>query len=305
MSAPLVITAPGIYPDCTAEQYHSDPVVSPSLSSTIAKLLVSKSPKHAWLAHARLGGAKVEGEEESADPSASKAKALGELIHRLVLGKGAEIEVIHADNYKTAAARAERDGALALGKLPVLAHNLPEAQAAADACRAQLDDMGLDYVFRGGMREVVIVWQTPEGVWCRAMIDFILIDEATKTAEIFDLKTVGRSSHPKACASQIDQMGYDISLEWYERGVVSVRPDLAGRIKKRWIFLEVAAPFAATPIEISAEWQMAASHDCDKAIALWRKCTSENRWPFYTDKIERLDPKPWRLADSFMNQSDE
>lgn len=296
----MTITAPGIYTDCSETDYHSDPCPSPSLSSTVAKLLVSKSPKHAWLSHPRLGGMKEAGDEESADPSASKSKALGELIHRLVLGKGSDIEVIHEDAYRSNVAKAKRDLALEQGKLPVLAHKLPEAQAAADACRAQLDAMGLDYVFRG-TREAVIVWQTEAGVWCRAMIDDLTIDENTKTAEIWDLKSVGRSSHPKACGAQIEAMGYDISLEFYLRGLLAVRPDLAGRVKRRWVFLETMAPYAATPVEISAEWELAAEHDCEKAMAIWRRCMETGRWPYYVEKIERLEPKPWRLADAFMN----
>lgn len=293
------IDKPGIYSALTAEQYHADPCVVPSLSSTIAKLLVSKSPAHAYHAHVRLGGAKDEGDEETSDPSASKAKALGELIHRLVLGKGADIEVIHEDAYRTNVAKAKRDVALAQGKLPVLAHKLPEAQAAADACRRQLDDMGYDYVYRDGQKEVVIVW-SENGIWLRAMVDWLLIDENSKTALIRDLKTVGRSSHPSACAKQITDMGYDLSLSFHLRGLIAVRPDLAGRVKIAWDFLEVKPPYATTPVEISGEWQMAAEMRCERAIALWRKCTAENRWPFYADTMTRLDPRPWDIADMMM-----
>mgnify|MGYP003651518206 CR=1 FL=1 len=293
----MIITKPGIYQDCDATAYHGDPVAVPSLSSTMAKLLVTKSPRHAWLAHPKLGGAKEEGDEEGFDPSASKAKALGELIHALVLGKGAEIVVINADSWRTNAAKAERDAAVAAGHIAVLAHKLPEAQAAAAAWRSQLDDMGFDRVFRDGMKEVVLVWEE-NGTWFRAMIDQLIIDEDTKTAEIWDLKTVGRSSHPAACAKQITDFGYDLSLDFYSRGLVALRPDLAGRIKKRWVFGEVAAPFAATPIEINGEWEMVAQMQCDRAIALWRKCVAENRWPFYASDIVRLEPKPWMIADA-------
>lgn len=300
----IPITSPGIYQAITAQQYHADCCATPSLSSTIAKLLVSQSPAHAHHAHPRLGGAKEDGDDDTSDLSASKAKALGELIHRLVLVKGADIVVIEEDSYRTSAAKAQKAAALNAGHLPVLAHKLPEAQAAADAARRQLDEMGLGHVFRHGMKEVVIVWQTPDGVWCRAMIDNLIINEDSKTAEIFDLKTVGRSSHPEACASQISKLGYDLSLEFYHRGLITVRPDLAGRVKRRWAFLEVAPPYAVTPVEISGEWEMAAAVRCDRAIAIWKKCLSENRWPFYVSAIERLTPKPWDIADAFMQEDE-
>lgn len=291
---------PGIHVAVSPGDYHSDPVATPSLSSTIAKTLITKSPRHAWLAHPRLGGAKDDSDEETADPSASKAKALGELIHRLVLGKGADIVVIDADSWRTNAAKAERDAAMSAGRIAVLAHKLPEAQAAADAWRVQLDEMGFDRVFRDGMKEVVLVWREDGETWCRAMADQIIIDEDSKTAEIWDLKTVGRSSRPAACAKQITDFGYDLSLNFYERGLVTLRPDLGGRIKKRWIFGEVAAPFAATPIEINGEWEMVARMQCDRAIALWRKCVASGKWPFYCDAIVRLEPKPWMITDAMV-----
>lgn len=299
----MIIDKPGIYAAISAADYHADCVApAPSLSSSIAKELVSRSPRHAWLAHPRLGGMPVDGEEDNGDPSASKAKALGELIHRLVLGKGGEIVVFDADSWRSPAIRAQRDLARAKGQLPVLATKLPEAQKAADEARRQLDEMGLDYVFRDGMKEVVIVWQTPQGVWCRAMMDCLIIDENAKTAEIWDLKTCGRSSHPTACAAQISKLGYDLSLEFYLRGLVTLRPDLTGRVKRRWAFLETLPPHALTPCHISAEWEMSAEIRCSRAIALWKKCTDENRWPFYVDEVTRLEAKPWDLVDAFAQE---
>ena len=38
----------------TAEQYHSDPCPTASLSSSIANILLDQSPLHAYLAHSRL-----------------------------------------------------------------------------------------------------------------------------------------------------------------------------------------------------------------------------------------------------------
>lgn len=294
------IDVPGFY-EMEPALYHKDPVKTVSLSSTIAKELIARSPAHGYHKHPRLGGAKDD-DETAADPSASKEKMLGEIIHKLVLGKGADIEVVDAKDWRTNAAKEIRDAAFAAGKLPILSHKLPEAQAAAAACRTQLDDMGLDYVFRDGLREVVLVWSNGKS-WYRAMIDQLLIDEKTQTAEIFDLKTVSRSSHPEACAKQIGDLGYDLGIEFYRRGLVALRPELAGRIKTRWVFLEVKPPYAATPVEISGEWQMAANSQCDRAIALWQKCMAEKKWPFYTTGIERLSPKPWLIADAFNEET--
>jgi hypothetical protein len=82
------------------QDYHADPCVSPSLSQSIAHTLVTLSPRHAWLEHPRLGGQKRK---------ATKAMDEGSILHRLLLGEGVDVGVIHEDDYKTKAARELRD----------------------------------------------------------------------------------------------------------------------------------------------------------------------------------------------------
>lgn len=295
------ITAPGIYPAIPAETYHTDPCVEISLSSSIAKELLSRSPKHAWQKHPRLGGKPQDGEEE-VDPKVSKEMEKGTLIHRLMLGRGGDIEVCPFDNWRKDAAKAQRDVAKLKGRIPTLPHLMEAAQQAADAARQQLDAMGLDYVFRHGSNEVVIVWREPNGAWCRAMVDNLIVDEASKTAEIWDIKTTGKSSHPEACGTQIGNLGYDLSLAFHERGLIALRPDLAGRVQKRWVFVETNPPYAATPISISAEWEMAGAHRTEQAIAKWQKSVSEGRWPYYVGEVTRIEPKPWQIASAFLDE---
>lgn len=294
------IDAPGIY-EMSAEEYHADPCIEPSLSSTIAKALVSKSPAHAFEAHPKLGGA-IDNDAE--EPEDTKEQVLGALCHRLMLGKGADIVTVDADSWRSNAAKAQRDLAVAQGKIPVLKDKLPEAEAAVKSARFQLDFLGLGHVFRDGRKEIVLVWQE-DGIWLRAMLDNLIIDEDSKTADIWDLKTVSRSSHPKACAAQIETLGYDLSLQFYSRGLAKLRPDLVGRIRRHWAFMEVKPPYSVTPCEITGEWEMVAEHNTERAIALWRKCLTENRWPHYVEAITRLEPKPWMLNDLLSSTSHE
>ena len=82
-----MIEAPGIYDGIPENDYHADPVgPAPSLSASIAKLLVLKSPRHAWLAHPRLNKAKAEEVEK-----AKRARDVGTATHKLVLGAGKTI----------------------------------------------------------------------------------------------------------------------------------------------------------------------------------------------------------------------
>lgn len=292
------ITKPGIYPLIKPEAYHKDPCEKVSLSSSIAKEITQRSPKHGWTKHPRLGGAKDDTEDEMPDPKQTKATEAGLLLHTILLDAGDEVEVCPFENWRKDVAKAQRDLARLQGRIPTLPHLKTAADIAAVEIRKQLDAMGLDYVFRHGMKEVVIAWEE-DGVWLRAMIDNLIIDENSKTAELWDLKSTGKSSHPEACGKQIGDLGYDLSLEFHARGLVALRPELAGRIKKRWIFAETNAPYSATPVEIAAEWEMAANVRCERAIALWRRCMETNRWPHYVENITRLEPRPWQIIDAF------
>lgn len=289
-----LITAPGIYPGITDEQYHADPCEWPSLNSSIAKILISKSPRHAWLAHPRLGAAKPDGEEE--DENTSKEQEYGLVAHSLLLGRGARVVVAPFENWRTNAAKEMRESARKAGGIAVLPPVYDRARKNVDEARTQLDALGLQRVFREGQNEVTVVWREGE-FYLRAKLDNLIINEADKTAEIWDLKTVSRSAHPKACAAQIDSLGYDLSGAFYKQGVQAVRPDLR-QIKFRWVFLEIDPPFAATPVELDGEWEtIAISKFCNAADG-WKRCLKADRWPLYTDKVVRLEPKPWMLAQA-------
>jgi hypothetical protein len=90
------ITEPGLYEGVPETVYHADPVEpGPSLSSSIAKLLVTRSPRHAWHEHPRLRKAKALEVE-----APSKAMDIGTAAHKLILGRGRDIVEITADDYR-------------------------------------------------------------------------------------------------------------------------------------------------------------------------------------------------------------
>ena len=71
--------------NCSPGDYYRDPCAVPSLSQSIAHTLVTQSPLHAWSEHPRLGNQRK---------PASKAMDVGSLIHKLVLGKGVDVEIV-------------------------------------------------------------------------------------------------------------------------------------------------------------------------------------------------------------------
>ena len=81
--------------DITEEDYHADKLpdwcTGPSLSNSMAKILLDKSPAHAYAAHPRLGGA-----GRVLPASTLQTFDAGKLAHKLLLGRGAEVVVIDA-----------------------------------------------------------------------------------------------------------------------------------------------------------------------------------------------------------------
>jgi hypothetical protein len=87
----------GIHQTCSAALYHSDPAEQPSLSSSIAKTILSKTPRHAWLEHPRLNPAAAIVDEDD-------KFNLGSVAHELILRKGGGFDICDFDNWQTRAA---------------------------------------------------------------------------------------------------------------------------------------------------------------------------------------------------------
>ncbi|HYR45035.1 MAG TPA: hypothetical protein VER98_18535, partial [Terriglobia bacterium] len=124
-----MLDTPGIY-TISADEYHADCCPTPSLSASIATILIQQSPLHAKSAHPRLTENPVREEERHLD--------LGRLCHALMLEGDDIAVVIEADNYRTRAAQEARDAARSIGKCPLLAKEMVEVREMMLECRAQL-----------------------------------------------------------------------------------------------------------------------------------------------------------------------
>ena len=125
-------------PTLAESAYRADPCDTPSLSASIAKVLLSKTPKHAWLIHPRLGG-------EPWEPS--QAMEHGEIVHAGVLGEERKL-VIPKDedgtaflNYRKAEARRQRDEAREAGHLPILEGDFARLKLAIEGVKERLTKM--------------------------------------------------------------------------------------------------------------------------------------------------------------------
>jgi hypothetical protein len=271
------VAAPGFY-RMTVAQYHADPCPTPSLSASIAKVLLDKSPRHAWTAHPRLN--------PDFDPPDDAKFDFGSAAHEIMLGMGAGIVEVDADSWRTKAAQAERDEILAAGKQPILSKDMVRAEEMVVAARAQLADCDLGHVFADpGRSEVVMVWQDEGGIWCRAMLDWHAFEGAGLT--VYDLKT-STSAHPSALGFKIADLGYEVQAGFYERGLATLMPELLGRITWRWVFVEAAPPFALTVCELDGAGKVIGAKKAAAAVALWRRCMETGQWPAYGAGVYRV-----------------
>jgi hypothetical protein len=270
--------------DVTVDEYHADPCVTPSLSASIANLLLAKSPKHAWQAHPRLGGIRRE---------STRAMDAGTMIHKLVLGEGVDFHIIDRDDYRTKHAQEMREAAREAGLLPVLKREFETARTAADAIVANLRPFGFRF---DGESEVAIEW-TENGVagpvLCRGMFDHVHLDRGV----ILDLKK-SRSAHPSACENHVAQYGYDLQSVAYRRALEHLRPSLAGRTDFVFLFVEMDPPHAVTPARLTGLFRELGERKWAEAVDTWSVCLRDDEWPAYTRKVLDLEAPRWAVARS-------
>ena len=277
-----IISAPGFY-ELDAAAYHADCCIEPSLSSSIARLLVEKTPRHAWSRHVRLN--------PKADDEASKAMDLGSVAHEIVLGKGGGFAVLDYPAFTTKAAREAREEARAAGLTPILTHAMAEALEIAQAVRLRVMQIdGCERLFQPdhGQAETCMFWQDDGGAWCRTMLDWT---DSTGTV-VTDLKLTGKGIDDEALRRKISG-GDDIQMGFALRGMQILRPEMAGRIRWRWCFVESEPPYECRVVEADNTTMTMGAKRAAYAVELWRQCMASNQWPGYPSRIERLEYSPW------------
>ncbi len=278
---------PGIQEDMSVEQYHADPAPTPSLSSSVLSTLLDKSPLHAWRMHRRLGAAKDEVKKEKMD--------FGSAAHRLLLGAGSDMHIIDAPDYRTKIAKEARDAAYEDGLIPILKGASEKAHAMVAAAEEQLDR--IPYVaeaFYGDKgntwSELPIFWQE-QGMWCRALIDRLLILE-DGTAIHVDYKTTEASAAPAAVGRRLYQMNYDLQSAWYRRGIMAALPSV-DRVRFFLVSQEVQEPFALSSVTLDEATWVLAEKRIRHGLALWRRCLNADHWPGYPPVTATAALPPW------------
>lgn len=276
----MKIETPGIY-DLPADEYHSDPAPEPSLSSSIAKKLVGKTPRHAWLEHPRLNPGYVAEDNKKYD--------MGTASHAVRLEGKDVVVIIDADSFRTKDAQAARDAAYAVGKIPLLPDQAAAVLAMHKASVAQLKSHEEGFkAFMEGLPEQTLVWQE-DGIWCRARLDWL----DAPGRYIWDYKTT-TSAHPDDWQRRLFDLGYDLQAAWYLRGVKAL--GLIDQPEFRFIVQEVSAPYALSVIGLTPTAMALGEMKVWRAMETWRWCLKNDRWPGYPNQTCYIEPPAWELG---------
>lgn len=263
--------APGIHLDIPSAEYFADPCVVPSLTQSIASVLLERSPRHAALRHPRLNPAW--------EPYEDTKFNIGNAAHKLLIGRGKELVIVEADDWRTKAAKEARDQAHSDGNVAILAHQHRTALAMADAfidqasaipeCRTSFMPPA------GGHGEVVIIAEY-EGVMLRSMVDWM-----RDPCHLDDLKTTGMSASPDRLPYAMADGGWDLQAAIQERILDQLDAPGRGRRHHYFYLQENDDPYEVTVCELPESVMHFGRLKLDKAINIWRDCMKNDRWPGY------------------------
>jgi PDDEXK-like uncharacterized protein DUF3799 len=279
--AEWLITEPGIYDGMPAEVYHADPVPEGSLSSSGAKRLLPPSCPALF---------------RYADKPATRRMEHGTAAHTVVLGAGAGLHRIEADDWRKNATKAEAEAARGEGLTPVLAAAHDRILAMAAALRRHRA-ASLLFAPGSGLAEQSAFWHDTEytvgggPLWRRCRYDW-LPHGAGGVILVPDYKTSERAD-PDFTARQIATMGYYQQGAWYRDGVAALRPGFEVRFVL--VVQETSPPYLVGCYNLHPRSLALGAAKNRRAMEIWRDCTESGVWPGYDpfEGIATLDLPRW------------
>jgi hypothetical protein len=234
----------------------------------LVKILIERSPHHAWCACPRLNPNYESDDDTKFD--------LGNVAHLLLLGRGKEIEVIQFDDWRKKAAQEAREAAADVGKIAVLEHQFDQAFEMSKAARDQIQRHEDDDAFAFGSAEVMIAWEE-DGIWFRSLIDWLHNDLRTMD----DFKSTAMSVAPHLLGMRAQAAGWEIQAAFIERGLNILDPAGAGRRRFRFIAQETGKPHALSIMHMDEHWLTMGRKKVEAGIALWRNAVKTGKWLGY------------------------
>lgn len=282
----------GIHYNVPASVYHSDPCLTPSLSSGAARTILEKSLAAAHREHARLGGKRK---------ATTEAMSTGSIVHSLLADNPQDFEVGVFDNFRSNAAKSWSDLVIAAGRNAVLECDLDEARKIAASVRANVCNGGItnDPFAPHGKSEVTVIWKEGDA-YCRARIDRLIVDEFGN-ADVWDWKCTNDITDRSILRSVV-KYGYHIQEAFYRRGISAVMP--SARISWTFAFVLNVEPYTVRRVCLSPEFLGAGKADVSTAINLWRRALETNEWPDGSAETLTLHAPAYLLHDDEITASE-
>lgn len=272
--------------DMPEHVYHGDPAAHPSLSSTIAKSLVHETPLHAWTKHPRLNPFFEDEHKDAFD--------LGSTAHTVLLGKGAEIDVIDAKDWRTKAAREAKEAACAAGKTPILAADHERVEVMVEAARMQLTAIGLGDVFGRAIGREVSFFAEVQECLCRCRVDALAVEERAGRPLLvaYDYKTTARIPTDAEIPRLLANLSYDIQDAHYTATVAAAT---GLPCEMRFVIQEKSPPHLLTVTRLSLPWREDGQQMAQRAREVWSRCLATNTWPGLSGDIIEAEAPPWHV----------
>lgn len=274
-----MITEPGVY-QMTDEAYHADPVAGGSLSSSGARALLPPS------CPALFRHQQDHGQEHK------RVWDIGHAAHQRVLGVGPTLAVIDADDWRTKAAKAERDAARERGEVPILRAEFEQVEAMATALRRHPVAGPLFDRARGGRPEQTLIWRdSPSGVMCRARLDRLpdplpgvrLVVPDYKTAAKADRESLSRAAY---------SYGYHQQGDWYLAGLRAL-----GLADPHAAFVfacqEKTPPYLVSVIQLDHVAMRIGAARNRRAIDVYVHCRDRGHWPAHVEGVGEVSLPRW------------
>ena len=246
----------------------------PYLTPSLARTLLAKSPAHARIECPYFF------DYTPREPSAAMIE--GTIVDEMLIGDPGRIVVVDAPDWRTKAAKEQRDEATAAGKIPALPETAERCAMLAARLRDALERNGVDIAVAALKRR--LFWRSGN-VECSGEPD--IVDHGYAPPMIIDIKTTTICPTSVNWTRHTASMGYDIQAAAYCEAV-----DAKGFA---WLVIETEPPYSVVMHVASSALLRVGQRQWDDAKKLWAECLANNDFPGPEGGI--IDPAPWQTSD--------
>lgn len=260
---------PGIYDGIDEMLYHADP----ALSHSGMKTLLDCPARYAW--------------ERENPPAPKDVFDLGSAVHAEVLGVGAPVARVDADDWRTKAAQQTRADLRAEGKIPLLHKDYDRVRGMTEAVLAH---KGARIIAESTDAIEQSMWWHDDrfDVDLRGRVDLVA-SYADGMPVLVDLKT-STSANPDEFVKSVYRYGYDLQRAVYCDGWAT----LAGLVPDfLFIVVEKDPPYPVLTARVDDAAIRSGEAKFEQALCVFNDCRALGHWPAYGDDIVTLESPRW------------